>query len=106
MPRNGKAARADAATKAAEEGKRPVLFYGAQNENGYLSNMYIAIFEEDGETFNCNEQFFQAAKAELFGDDDTFKSIMKAKDPKVQKKLGKKVKNYDDEEWNKCKLNP
>lgn len=106
MPRNSKAAKADAASRAAQEAKKPVLFYGADKENGFLSNMYIAVFVEEEESFNCNEQFFQAAKADLFGDAVSKKSIMKAKDPKVQKRLGKKVKGYDDEVWNKCEPSP
>lgn len=44
-------------------------------------------------------------KAKIFNDEDTAILILKAKTPKEQKALGRKVKNFNTEEWNKvCKL--
>lgn len=56
--------------------------------------------EVDGRTYNTCEQFMMAGKARLFGDEAIFEEIMKARDPSVQKKLGRKVANFDSEVWN------
>lgn len=53
-----------------------IYFYGADNPNGWLSQMFSSQFEYEGVTYSHNEQFFQAAKASYFGDQvgnhDTF----------------------------------
>ncbi len=53
--------------------------------------------------FNCCEQFMMASKAILFKDRETFDAIMGEKHPEKQKDLGRKVKNYDQALWDKCK---
>lgn len=55
----------------------------------------------DDITYNCNEQFMMSEKARLFNDDDSLSAIMKARHPSIQKALGKKVKNFDKDEWEK-----
>jgi ribA/ribD-fused uncharacterized protein len=40
-----------------------------------------------------------AQKAELFGDRDTLAAILGAPDPAQAKKLGRRVKHFDDEHW-------
>ena len=57
-------------------------------------------FEEFGETFNTAEQFMMAAKAKVFGDDETYAKIMATDGPSEQKKLGRQVKNFDADKWN------
>ena len=42
-----------------------------------------------------------AAKARLFGDDDTLQQILECDDPKTAKALGLQVKNFDDKIWKK-----
>ena len=41
-----------------------------------------------------------AKKAQLFNDLEAYKAIMMAEDPKEQKKIGRKVKNFDEKVWN------
>ena len=56
-------------------------------------------FVVDGLTYNCAEQYMMAEKARFFGDTETEKRIMEAKEPWEQKALGRRVKNYDDNKW-------
>ncbi|USP81612.1 DUF1768-domain-containing protein [Curvularia clavata] len=82
------------------QGEEPVLFFLPRDDNGYLSNMYLNNFVyEDGRKFNCVEQFFHAGKAELFGDHEALDQIMKVRNGRKQKSLGRKVKGFVEEEW-------
>ena len=67
---------------------------------GHCSQWVESPFEEFGETFNTAEQFMMAAKAKVFGDDETYARIMATQAPSEQKKLGREVKNFDAEKWN------
>ena len=58
-------------------------------------------FKAHGITFNCAEQFMMYMKAIHFKDWDSEERILKATHPYQQKKLGRKVKNFNTEEWNK-----
>lgn len=51
-------------------------------------------------TFNCAEQYMMAGKAITFGDSDTLQKIMHSNSPREQKKLGRKVKGFDEGKWN------
>lgn len=77
-------ATASTSKEAAEDAKNTVSFFDPDNANDYLGNVYIAVFEESGMSSNCNEQFFQAAKAALFKDREAENSIMDEKKPKKQ----------------------
>jgi predicted NAD-dependent protein-ADP-ribosyltransferase YbiA (DUF1768 family) len=76
-----------------------VLFFGAANPNGYLSQMFESEFTHYNKTYNCSEHFFQYAKAALFKDANSMRKILAATDPERQKALGKKVTPFDAEEW-------
>lgn len=52
-------------------------------------------------TFNCCEQYMMYRKAILFDDFETAKKIMDAEYPRDQKQLGREVKNFDKEIWEK-----
>ncbi|MGK4455917.1 NADAR family protein, partial [Klebsiella pneumoniae] len=52
-----------------------------------------------GVKYNCTEQYMMAQKAKLFHDDESLAKIMAATSPKVQKALGRKVKNFDAAQW-------
>lgn len=45
-----------------------------------------------------------ACKANLFGDTDIWREIMRTSDPAQQKQLGKQVANYDHAVWNMFKV--
>lgn len=78
-------------------------WYGAyQNQVGGFSP------DIDGKSLwycNCAEQWMMAAKAALFNDEESFYDIMRESNPKEQKNLGRKVKNFDPDVWEKEKYN-
>lgn len=81
--------------------KEYTFFYG-----GPFSNWYPVIFEDaNGTTFNCSEQYMMYHKAILFKDYDTAKEIMIAQHPSEQKALGKLVKGFDKEYWQRFAKN-
>ena len=56
-------------------------------------------------TFNCAEQAMMAKKAQLFNDVETFQKIVLEKNPREQKRLGRLVKNYNEDVWEEHRLN-
>ena len=82
------------------------VFFGHKpREYGYnvFSQWWIQSFHTNEQTYSCMEQFMMAAKAMLFNDAKTYKEIMSSTDPKEIKALGRKVKNFDPNVWNKHK---
>lgn len=67
---------------------------------GPFSQWYPSKFTIDEVEYNCAEQYMMAEKARLFADDDAETAIMASKDPRVQKALGRLVKNFVADEWN------
>jgi ribA/ribD-fused uncharacterized protein len=55
--------------------------------------------EIEGVTYNTCEQYMMACKARLFGDEESLQAIMAARAPQMQKRLGRKVKNFDQDAW-------
>lgn len=76
-----------------------VYFWGS-----FLSNFWWCDFDlmfgEDKFHFNTSEQAFMAMKAIQFRDYDSLKTILDTPDGKSVKILGRKVKNFDEDEWN------
>jgi hypothetical protein len=90
----------------AEPVEEPVLFFGADEGKGdwrMFSNMYPAKMQIDSITFTSVEHYFQWSKAKLFGDGATAEKIMKTPSAKAVKALGKKAKDFKEEEWNSKK---
>lgn len=67
---------------------------------GIFSNWYPSTFEVDGVKFNCGEQYMMYQKAILFGDHNMAKEILLEKNPRNQKALGRKIKNFNADQWN------
>lgn len=96
--------------------ERFVLFYG---RTPAFSNFHPSVFEVNGVQFNCTEQWFHYKKAgiplyytvelvlysdcyisiEHFKDEESQAAILKTDEPRKQKSLGRGVKNYDNDEW-------
>lgn len=79
-------------------------FYENENgvyfKSGYPSQWFLASFTLGDVEYNCCEQRMMHAKALYFNDVETAELIMLAKEPKEQKKLGRLVKNFNEDEWN------
>ncbi|KAH6622112.1 hypothetical protein C7974DRAFT_216351 [Boeremia exigua] len=54
-------------------------------------------------SFSCAEQSYMFCKALYFGDAESCRKILMTVDPAEQKKFGKSVKGFSDEEWDKVK---
>ncbi|MCQ2229471.1 MAG: NADAR family protein [Bacteroidales bacterium] len=64
-----------------------------------LTQWYIAPFVADNIEYACAEQYMMAQKALLFKDTYIAQQIMQTTDPSVMKKLGRQVRNYDEDIW-------
>lgn len=66
----------------------------------FNSDFYFPTFK-----YSNMEQYMMSEKASLFNDEETLKEIMKTKNPKEIKMLGRKVKNFNEDIWNGFKYN-
>jgi len=83
-----------------------VLFWGNWPSNWYKAEFDVEMLIKGEKTnlhFYTTEQYFMYVKAITFGDYDTAEKILKTKDPKKAKELGRQVKNYDDKVWNEMR---
>jgi ribA/ribD-fused uncharacterized protein len=69
-----------------------------------FSQWYKSNFKVDEITFNCAEQYMMYKKAMLFDDVETANKILKTKNQREQKQLGRMVRNFNQAVWDKnCK---
>lgn len=85
-----------------------LFFYGHTNDKkevtkSSLSQWYIKDFRDNDLVFNCMEKYMMYNKALLFDDKDIANEILNNNQPKAIKELGRKVKNFNDEIWDKMK---
>lgn len=66
-----------------------------------LSNWYPSAFIVEGRIFINSEQYMMWSKAMLFGDDTTAQEILFEVNPDKMKSLGRKVKGFDEDVWEK-----
>ncbi len=72
--------------------------------SGPFSNWDESPFDYLGVRFNCGEQAMMYEKAMLFDDTEIAEKILQTSNPSEQKKLGKKVKNFDSKIWDEMKV--
>lgn len=72
---------------------------------GVFSQWYAADMEIDGIYYNCCEQYMMAEKARLFGDKQAEKEIMETSSPRVQKDIGRLVRDFDIDVWEEIEEN-
>ena len=77
-----------------------ICFHNADEENGYLSNWYPSQFTYAGIKFSSMEQYMMYQKAECFGDMQTADEILGTDDVAEIKRLGRQVREYDENVWN------
>lgn len=80
--------------KVKHKDKTYFLFYG-----GIFSNWTTSPFTINGIEYSCGEQYMMHQKAMVFKDQESADKIMATPLPHEQKKLGRKVKNYNDNTW-------
>jgi len=68
---------------------------------GPLSNFYNSPFTIDGMNFSNGEKWMMHTKAKVFKDTNAMELILNTTNPKTLKSLGRKVKNYNEETWNR-----
>uniref|UniRef100_A0A0N5BJP5 DUF1768 domain-containing protein n=1 Tax=Strongyloides papillosus TaxID=174720 RepID=A0A0N5BJP5_STREA len=75
-------------------------------ETSYFSNFYHCPFVDDKTqiTFNNVEQYFQYYKAALFKDEETQREILNADTPYEAKRLGGRVRNFQESLWNERRI--
>jgi len=69
--------------------------------HGLFSQWNESPFVIDHEHYITAEQFMMSMKSKMFGDYDVLKEVMSTSSPKIQKALGRKVKNFDNDLWQK-----
>lgn len=72
--------------------------------NSIFSNFYPCTFDFKGITFKSSEQAFMWAKSHHFGDVPSCVAILESSTPKKAKELGRLVKNFNKQEWDKVCL--
>lgn len=81
-----------------------LFFWGHTNPNGYLSQWYPCEFSYDNINFNCSEQWMMYYKAKSMNNEEYMKKILEAKAPNIQKRLGRKIPDFDIGYWEKIKF--
>lgn len=64
-----------------------------------FSQWWLSSFIVDEIEYKTAEHWMMAKKAKLFGDNEMFTQILAANTPAEAKKLGRKVKNYNEAIW-------
>ena len=64
-----------------------------------LSQWYESAFVLDGVNYPTAEHYMMASKAKLFNDHESLANILASQTPAEAKKLGRAVKNFDGEIW-------
>ncbi|MEZ0224082.1 MAG: NADAR family protein [Alphaproteobacteria bacterium] len=72
-----------------------VLFLSSEFSQWYPSDFV----SKEGLKFTYAEQYMMHAKAMLFGDTETAEKILAASTPDEQKKLGREIRNFDKDVW-------
>jgi ribA/ribD-fused uncharacterized protein len=86
-----------------------VFFWGHQKpvsgvSKSCFSQWYESPFVVEGVTYLTAEHFMMSEKARLFRDDETKVKVISARNPGEAKKLGRKIKNFDEQVWIKYRF--
>lgn len=85
---------------------KPIFFYGDKKQPyGCFSQFYYASFTDPSSnlTFKCAEQFMMYSKAQMAGDTEAASAIMSAGSPAAMKAIGRRVRGFDADEWDRIK---
>ncbi len=83
-----------------------VLFWKKDEPDGWACNWFESPFKVGGVSYTCSEMYMMHQKALLMGDHDIAEAILAEDNPARQKKLGQRVKPWDEEKWlaNRCRI--
>lgn len=82
-----------------------IYFWKPSDRYGIFSQWYKSDFKDINDIkYNCAEQFMMYQKAILFGDNGVANEILNETDPKNIKALGRKIKNFNQQEWDENKF--
>lgn len=82
-----------------------IYFWKPTDKYGAFSQWYKSDFTDINDVkYNCAEQFMMYQKAILFGDNEVANEILNETDPKNIKALGRKIKNFNQQEWDENKF--
>ena len=70
---------------------------------GHLSQWWHSRFIYSGIEFNCAEQFMMYQKSILMNDLETASDILNTDNPKEHQRLGRIIRNFDSNLWDKVK---
>lgn len=82
-----------------------VFFWGHQPrtdgaiDKACFSQWWPAPFEMEGTRYETAEHWMMAEKARLFGDEETRQAVLEVEHPGAAKKLGRAVRGFDEETW-------
>ncbi|KAL1609887.1 hypothetical protein SLS60_001552 [Paraconiothyrium brasiliense] len=82
----------------------PVYFWKPDQGHGYLGQWFWSPWLHEGDEYKTAEMWMMVGKARLFDDEDVAQEILAADNPRKQKALGRKVRNFDEKIWNANKL--
>ena len=71
--------------------------------DGWLSNFYHCKIVFNNKVFCSSEQLFMYLKALYFKDYEIASQILKVKTPKEAKKLGRKIRDFNEEAWSEVR---
>ena len=82
-----------------------IYFWKTSDRYGVFSQWYKSDFTDINDVkYNCAEQFMMYQKAMLFGDNEVAQEILNESNPKNIKALGRKIKNFNQQEWDENKF--
>lgn len=82
-----------------EANSKAFYFWRPQYANGEFSNWSNHPIVEDGVAYPTVEHYIMYHKAKLMGDDATAAMILTTRHPMLAKKLGREVKDYNEDLW-------
>lgn len=81
-----------------------IYFFGLKHyKYPFLSNFYTCSIDTQFGKLSSSEQYYMLNKAHFFGDNDTIEKMLQENNPVQIKKLGRLVKNFDQNKWDKVK---
>lgn len=69
-----------------------------------MSQWWPAQFTEDGVLYRTAEHYMMIHKAKLFGDEEILLKMLQKESPKDVKNLGRQIRNFDPQIWDKHKF--